>query len=260
MRLKQYINEGRSVSITELKALKYIKMHCMNAWFGHKIYRGNRKLDDDYYLLDASTYDERTSPFADNNFYNLLLSNLPSWKKYPKRNKSVICTTSSHNAENRGNGTYYYVLPVDNAIIGVCPAGDIWDSFYASDIDLGTFSSDLEIFLYDQVSKSARDTDRDYDEFVSVCEKADRLKKEEELNIDEVSAWLEKYIMSPLPLIEYLDKILSPKKNKFKLVKSGHDLYDNREVWTDAKCILVKDISRLGALLSNDGDIEDFEY
>jgi hypothetical protein len=63
------------------------------------------------------------------NLYTILMSDiLDSWKKFPKRNRSHICTTDVYKADAFGS-TKYYVFPKNNAKIGVCSSEDIWDGF-----------------------------------------------------------------------------------------------------------------------------------
>jgi hypothetical protein len=81
----------------------------------------------------------RISQYARYNLYTRLFSDiLPSWKGYPPRNRSFICSTSTSYAaqfassESGGPPTManvYAVLPKNGAVIGVCPDVDLWWSF-----------------------------------------------------------------------------------------------------------------------------------
>lgn len=61
------------------------------------------------------------------NFYTMWMDNHPSWKAYPKRSKSYICTTNSEIAS--GFGEIYLIIPEDDAHIGECSDDDLWGSF-----------------------------------------------------------------------------------------------------------------------------------
>lgn len=257
MRLNQYLNEGRSVAISEKEAAEFIKEECKSAWSNTtRIYRGNRGIAAEYYFLDPSKSHDRRSPFASNNFYNLIVSNLPAWKEYPKRSKSIICTTDSRNARRRGYGVYYFVLPVDNAKIGICPDEDIWDSFYTSDIELGNFGYYLdEFFELNKIFVS----DNDYNNFKFACKKIDDLKKDGKLIIrSNLPQWLKDFEYEKVSFFDYIEGLLNPKRNLFKLTTIEHmTVNDHREVWTDSKSILIRvDETIIGDLLQIHADIE----
>ena len=72
------------------------------------------------------------------NLYTILLSEIfDSWKGYPKRNRSHICTYSysiadgfsAGHAQKKGPSLTYIVFPKNGAKIGVCSEDDIWVSF-----------------------------------------------------------------------------------------------------------------------------------
>jgi hypothetical protein len=48
-----------------------------------------------------------------------------------------------------------------------------------------------------------------------------------------------KYDPNKTTFLEYIQKLLSPEPNGFKLKKSGDKLPKEREVWTDSKSVLV---------------------
>lgn len=70
---------------------------------------------------------ERISPNTQTNFYNIFFSNDKSWSKFPKRNKSLICTTNLMQANSYGEE--YFVIPGPDTLFGRCSGADIWYSF-----------------------------------------------------------------------------------------------------------------------------------
>lgn len=95
------------------------------------MFRGNRNVG----LYVEREPSLRFSSSGIPNIYTRLLSGiLPSWRKYPHRNKSFICSlatwvvSSYTHGDDKGSGVYW-VLPENNAKIGVCPTRDIWSSF-----------------------------------------------------------------------------------------------------------------------------------
>lgn len=91
---------------------------------GFPIYKGLH-LGFDAYKTDPKLL-KRKSQYTSNH-YTLLLSNLPVWRNWPKRDQSLICSTSFEYARNYGD--LYIVLPKNGSKIGICPNNDIWNSF-----------------------------------------------------------------------------------------------------------------------------------
>ena len=250
MRLNSYINEGRSQTITEEKVKSLIDTQYNKATEGTLIYRGNRSLRGDYYFLDPTKSYERESPFATANFYNLLFSNLPSWRKYPKRNKSVICTTSNANAFRRGCDVAYIVLPINDADIGVCPADDIWFSFKHSGIaNLNILNYDLIDLFKDNTTED--NVDVNWHSFLRACKELEDNGRLKEMGYGFDTIDIDKYVESKMSFIEYLNELLNPDKNKLKMVKPGAKLKPNVEVWTDSPCLLINRFSTIGIELFN---------
>lgn len=62
------------------------------------------------------------------NYYTQWMDNHPDWKAYPKRSKSLICTTSMDVAAGY-HQQIFHVIPSNACKIGVVPAHDLWYSF-----------------------------------------------------------------------------------------------------------------------------------
>lgn len=252
MRLNKYINESRTQKITEEEAEEFISEYCQQSLKSIPIYRGISDYKQDYYFLRPQNFPERTSPYATHNYYNLLLSNLPSWKNYPPRNKSIICTTDFHAASVRGKGFPYVVLPKDGSKIGMCPNDDIWWSFGESFYSLNDFNKVIEEIFWRNIYKNKKisfpiNVDAVYDTFVKACNMIDKLKKEGNLDIDlsgrfsiSFTHFIEPYQNGNMTFLELIDDALSPDKNKFKLLTIGDNLKTNREVWTDGDSVLLR--------------------
>lgn len=78
----------------------------------------------------------RYSRFTEN-YYTVLMDNYTEWKAYPKRSQSLVCSLNKYKANAYGNRRYL-VLPFDDGNIGICSAGDIWDSFPALSEAIGS--------------------------------------------------------------------------------------------------------------------------
>jgi hypothetical protein len=94
-----------------------------------EIYRGMEKGGQK--VLKGSSLGTARASRNTSDFYNVLVSQLlPSWKQFPPRAHSFICTNHMGTARSYGGraGTYR-VFPKGDPIIGICPRGDFWNSF-----------------------------------------------------------------------------------------------------------------------------------
>ncbi len=205
------------------------------------IYRGNSSLKGEYGYINPAKGSDRASAFATSNHYTILLDNLPSWRKYPKRSKSVIATTDEEGADQRG-GTLI-VLPYDGADIGVCPEDDIWYSF--SELDMNRPSNNLENLNEWFQLNGFSDTKKLLSELMDVNNKnyEDHLK-DEFLTRDDTGR-LEEWVdmEREMSLWGFFNKIMAPKPNGFTMKKAGDTLLYTTEVWTDSECVLLRNTS-----------------
>ncbi len=124
MRLEEYLNEGRSVHVWKDDAKMFLKKHYNPNLT--PIYRGVEDLNDyECYIIEPAKFNRESRNTL--NHYTLLMDNLPSWKNYPKRSKSIICTTDYNGTTNYGRR--FRVIPETSSMIGICSKGDLWFSF-----------------------------------------------------------------------------------------------------------------------------------
>ena len=135
MTFKKFLNEShytgkeaRGVDIDNDTLLKYLKGDYSdsinNFKNGRLIYRGVDK-EFDKRLYKPSVGGRISANTS--NFVTLLVDNLDSWKQYPKRSKSLICSTDWSISEIYG--PVFIVLPKNGSKIGVCVEDDFWYSF-----------------------------------------------------------------------------------------------------------------------------------
>jgi hypothetical protein len=243
MNFRNYLNERRTTKVVEHFVRNFVEKYCQDAFNGTPMFRGVRSYTQDYYYVEASESTPRISPYSDHNFYNLLFSNLPSWKQYPPRDKSIVGTTDFDRAGNRQQGTPYLIIPKDGTKIGVCPEYDIWFSF--SNNMSGTldhFNDVLTDFFYENNVSSTK-IETDYNSFKKACMKIDKLKETGRLILYN-GGWLGddllyEFAQQGSGFLEFLNRKLDPERNDFGLAKSGDYIGDDNEVWTDGQCILV---------------------
>ena len=241
MRYKTFLmTEGRSETLHETEAIRLIKENCTVAVKSNlnnkgKIHRGVNN-NESFLFVDPKSAKPRRSANT-KNYYTLLMDNMKSWKKYPKRSESLICST---NQRQFGYGFHFVVLPYDNAVLGVASKQDLWVSF--EDIDtrdlsqfnnnIGTIMRELDVSISDSSYLDVLNAFGEFDMSVSDNpEVIDNL-------INGGIKWLQGYKGD---LLKHMQKLLDPNRNDFELKKIGDKLPKDREVWTDSKCIMVSD-------------------
>jgi len=275
MRLKQFINESRGKVLSLDDTKKLLQTKCKKAVEEYKkgniIYRGINNYNNYLYIQPSKS--TRVSLNTEN-YYTLINDNSPSWEKYPKRSKSVICTTDLYRADNYGD--IYIVFPFDNAKIGVCSNVDYWWSFpflkkVTSISSMDDFNYQLRfIFNLNYIKKYTGDIDQVqtyddlkrlfylFDDFIKTSDS--ELEAEMEAEMEDEGLDFEPLDYSPtLDLLQdenrnilllkeydkfmnmekYIQYLLDSKKNKFELKKIGDKLPPKREIWTDSDSVLV---------------------
>lgn len=266
MRLESHIlTEGRSKAIGRLRAYTLIEENCLKSakafYFGNgSIYRGVAGAPPDKLMVvDPKVGAPRKSANISNH-YTILLDNISSWRKYPKRSKSIICSTKRVGASSYG--TPFAVFPYDNSKIGVCPKDDLWESFRSTIGSLQTFTWQLNKLLKHAASGepnlSGLRSDDDIKSMRAMMDKADELLAsgvsgewgDGIFGVKEYK-WMKNYNGN---MYKMLNKQFNPVKNGFKLKVAGDSLPDKEtEVWTDGKSVMIN-ISQPGqfdALMKN---------
>jgi len=220
-----------------------------------------------YWVVQPSkTY--RTSKNT-NNFYTGLLDKLPSWSEYPKRSRSVICTTGYDAAQAFGN--VLQVFPQNGAKIGICSMDDFWASFPFVKNRIGIYAMDefnsifTNIFreIYFPLGRDSRDlTEETYNDFFETLN--EKVSKEKMFNQIEIDFWgdnkssfindIEQNFNGDWE--EYFDGLLNPESNRFELQTietfniKRQRLKGYREIWTDAVSLMI-DADKSGELIKS---------
>lgn len=258
IKLKRLLLEGRSVQIDENEVIRILSTNNPSNDFS-LMYRGLGQSIDPYLKISPENF-ERISAYTEN-YYTTLFDNLPSWKEYPKRGKSIICSNLMNRARNYGN--IYYVIPREGCKIAVCPADDIWNSFR------NTYKQGLYHFikaligcmsLYNMHNNEINDMET-FDDIKKVLEYIEYINyntTDSPKNFENyshynylISIWNSYRNGKKLDLLQFFDEyLLNPNVNKFKLYTYPFDSDEmeyNRELWTDEDSILihVKSISNI---------------
>lgn len=235
-----YINEERTKTIHADDAFLDIVDHCsrnykkmFNSINSTKIYRG-LQFYDDFGYVNSNKGKERRSAHTEN-YYTLLIDNLPSWKGWPKRSRGIVCSTKERYASNYGHT--FYAIPYDNAKIGICSSYDIWESFKNPDFqkyfgDLNNFNYVINKLLFYMLIKTPKlKNPANYKQLKEL------LIEISKLSIDDYPR--EKYynFFNQKDIMKHLNNVLDPKKNGFQM--GIENLKNSKEVWIQGDVILV---------------------
>jgi hypothetical protein len=261
---QKFLNESRTIAIKSKKtALDIIAKYA--PWYDPyncvtPLYRGLDNYEKINYRLTnpKKSYREPSNDAA--NYQQLIMDENPSWKDYPKRGYSVIGTTSDKIAGLYGGDDYnavFRLIPLkENSLFGVCPKADIWTSFpklcdfYSEICELFNNYEDFDIesisdwsdFLKDEIIHNIQP---DYNELET---KINAFYINDDIQ-SRISPDLKNKIAKAGGLFNYTVKLMEPKLNKFKLINYNltsviyniSNVFDNREVWTSAECLMVKE-------------------
>lgn len=276
---KNFLSEDyspRTNSITFEDAVNIAKENCKNYLTSNKIpsiIRGIRQKGDMRVGIGDPHSRKRASRNTTNE-YNLIVSNFDNWKDYPPRDNSFICANFSARNIASAYGTTYAIIPFDNAKIGVCPSNDFWNSFNhlkstVKDVDFIPGPERLNAYLASLMEPVGYDRYKeiDFNKFGEYIKKADALfKKIDKENL--YKQYEEKYVgfRAHKDLVKFivnnysnlgwfLADVLDPEKNGFEITDekgiSKFALGQQRELWTDAKCIFLR-LERSVAMAEND--------
>lgn len=265
------IEEERTQEIDETKALQIMSNHCrayLERYQEPVMFRGVQRLTRRYAYVEPAKYERESANTS--NLYTWLIDIMPSWKNFPKRSKSIVCTTQAHGG--KGYGVVYAVVPFDNARIGVCSAGDFWASFdkvrEMGSNTMDDFNRSLKIFLDrcariaarpdEKVEHSATDSKEIFFQSIKVADQIMKnLKKADMLNriTDDIQGYytpVPEYMVQhwqrPGDIMKLLNALLDPVKNDLDLVgvadigkyAEASNSSGKNEIWTDSPAVLIR--------------------
>lgn len=236
--------------ITENEFDDIRKENCKN-WTKVKteLFRGMPDLGD-YLYVDPKKGDFRSS-IEDTNIHIELMSNLPSWKDYPKYERCLI--GGSPGAVGAYGDAIYEVIPFDDVKIAVCPYATIWETFGGKSSGWGDDIYEVEIFLdsleinsnWNQIGSGTIETKlkslgkiyeldkpswvkKDMNNFLIDCASF-MVKPKEEITGEDCYNYINDYLFNP---VERGIKLITYNK-EFKIE-------DRKQFWTEGPCLLIK--------------------
>ena len=185
------------------------------------------------------------------NYYTLWMDNHPTWKGFPKRASSFICSTEYHTASNFGE--VCVVIPADKNKVGVCADSDLWSSFAdrnlsADDVMESLTTAFIQLELMPDTTSVQQDYNRLVEALSDVTPKrlsrvAEKLKK----SAASRERWQGDRLEHLVELIEtygvkdaYGLMLAYASPEKFELQQAGQlDVRGNREVWVQGPCAFI---------------------
>lgn len=248
MRLYQYITEGRSRQITKEDALELLNTKHSDAYKSKThIYRGISGSTLPFLYTNPQVGEPRQSKNT-KNYYTLIIDNSSVWRNFPKRSRSLICTTDRDYSYSYGRP--YNVYPENGAKIGICPYDDIWGSFEEFNGKISMPLDDMNdciAQILDSVGLPPRIVT--YGSLVRCFEiiddekysSPDKVKKSPYNRYpSRFNDLYNAYLESNKPFLKFMEDVLDPKRNKFDIAKIGDNLPEHREIWTDSPCVLIR--------------------
>jgi hypothetical protein len=280
IKLKSLLNEAeqrksRNVSISPVKAKQLFPLFsdAIAAYKSKALFYRNVSTGFGNHIISNPQLVTRKSKDTFNLYY-VLLDNLPSWKEYPSRSKSIIFTNSFGIAQEYTGETYnvfpkngariakgqyksdYLRFPYTASRIGSSDtAADVMDNFRRFIGVLSTISFDQT--LLDLYHNSDTFSSKDYSRFISAMNEACEKAKDIIFNID-IKKIENVYGNVTLEMVKdirehnkdnnwerYLNELFNPKDNYFELLSTA-DLKlegnedEKYEYWTDGVCYLSK--------------------
>ena len=243
------VNEGsmerryggnRRQPMDTLAAFEFIKANCMQAYEGDPIYRGvTRGNTPGAKIVDPASAAPRGSANT-KSYFGILMDNLPAWRAYPKRSKSLICSTSQRYAQ--AFGVVHRMFPVDGTAIGICRERDVWDSFHAGDvprINEALVALGRE-FLHKELSEVPGEFFAEVELLTEHLDQIGGLERVPDSHILKPLIKMSKRLGTN-DLKTILAKIVDPEENDFKLVPIDNFVMieGEREIWYSGKSVML---------------------
>lgn len=246
---KQFLNEGDAQTLTPMDSNELILWmrenstnYLKNGRYGRFIYRGAGYNDAGSTGIFHGTTQHGIRYAANtHNYYNLWIDNYESFKDYPKRSKSFICSTNPEYAS--GFGSLFLVIPKDSADVGIVDKQDIWGAQVSEDYtlsNLGNYSATLVELMHQQ------NVDHDWHKMAEVFQSISLDAIQDFIATQEVSDIENRTLAKAYKLMkeervdtlfDLWEKLVTPQL--FNLSKAGQMKSTNGEVWIQDDCAFL---------------------
>jgi hypothetical protein len=195
------------------------------------------------------------------NFYIDLMDGSPLWEGYPKRSKSIICSTNYKYANDYGE--VFRVIPLkENETFAVCSENDAFLSFPYLASTLKNISGSGMTFTIagfnNWLMTFGLQNGDDYETIKNKIEtnihkilNDEHFERSNWHNFDGYTSALKRHIKEGTiyadTLFEDILSWMSPENNKFRKIEYNRNTrysedFNDKEVWTEADCVLIDEI------------------
>lgn len=209
------------------------------------IIRHVARATNDFYYTEPSKFNRLAR--NTHNYMNLMVDNFASWRNYPKRSQSLICSSNNYSR-------YHRVLFANNARIGVCPESDFWYSFNMKFLrEYGVYIDAVpdfcEILNYTADTLQVDLSPTDYNAFCKGLEEMSTTAKEMFPDKDYAPRGVSLFYLDKV--IDLLETHFAPDRNDFLLtsISEFKHIGDGHEVWSDSNALLISYTSDIGKSL-----------
>lgn len=193
------------------------------------------------------------------NYYTIWMDNHPDWAEYPKRSKSLICSTSTRTAS--GFGDLSIIIPADSNKIGVCSESDLWGSFTFMNhrvqqhiSSVGSLDDLVELIHYIALSAGISETElsqaeKSYSALTEVLKKCTKEKISQAWSVV-ANDRKKQYIPDTLALFDaynyknmfdLMQDVMQPEENDFYVTAAANITVGlDQEVWTQGQCATIR--------------------
>lgn len=247
MRFSEYLVEkavvkwdSRSVKVDE--AIDLLNRHCKMGLkaisSGGLLYRGFKHGTKINSMVINPSTGERTSKDT-NNLYQLMMDNSKALKDYPKRGKSLICSSSLLEAESYGSAMV--IVPFDGTMVACGGEDDFISTDIGAVVDhqtLDDMSQVIETILGNIGFKIDRSG-----QFRDIKVLNDFVNDHKEEFIDEWKEYfgsdISSYVDGAQPFTSLSSKLMTPNNLEIYLEKFGDELNFNIECWFSGPCVAI---------------------
>jgi hypothetical protein len=260
--------ESRTSELSEQEFFKILRDNCKEFIKDPKLLqRAKQRFDSQYSYINPKSFEREpllsiggNTAGVSSKHHTLLMDNLPSWSKFPKRSKSIIGSVGVNENTCFGQHTYI-VIPFDGAEFAMTPGSDLWDCHVDLNNDFSDYKEEYRFDnVFSEVFKSAKISDNSYKEMIVDLQNLyDEwlVNKEYMINGDRRIPLKIRVIFANMvsdsindvdtALNKYFDYknftnsgTSSIRNNRFEIV-SYNQLsisYQNREFWTESECLM----------------------
>lgn len=195
----------------------------LKTWGMKPLFRGSRNLGPGVYLIDPSKGERKSENTG--NQYTILMDNNPLYSEYPKRSKSLICSTSKDYADGFGE-EMFYLYPVDRAKIGITEGIDIWQNELPK-------NNALDVSTWEEIPITLK-----YD--FGMDHRFDLKQMEAHTKTSVFTSKCDEIGLPSETFFDYMHYIMSPEFSKMRLIDTLTPLpTTEHECWFSSPCIAI---------------------